>query len=254
MLLLGSTCALFAQTTGTTQSAPPDRRALDTMFSATGDDQGEQTTTNTSTGTYSAYGAYTSINSAPTYIQYSFTQSYPTASNVAWHQATDWYRASYMVNGRNMNVYYGPNGSSYAVALPVIQSYVPEDVISKAMSMHGQNLYSITGVKTAEGQDAYHVTLLENGQTRSEWIGADGSMISNAYRTDDANAAQGTMSNGSNQSLNNGTGTNTSTTTGTTNTTGTTGSSLNNNSTSGSATNSTNNTSTDKSKTKKPGQ
>ncbi|HEY0057588.1 MAG TPA: hypothetical protein VGB56_00550, partial [Flavisolibacter sp.] len=193
MLLLGSTCALFAQTTGTTQSAPPDRRAMDTMFSATGDDQAEQTTTNTSTGTYSAYGAYTSINSAPTYIQYSFTQSYPTATNVTWHQATDWYRASYMVNGRNMNVYYGPNGSSYAVALPVIQSYVPEDVISRAMSTHGQNLYSITGVKTAEGQDAYHVTLIENGQTRSEWVGADGSTIANAYRTDDANAAQGTM-------------------------------------------------------------
>lgn len=262
MLLLGSTCAVFAQTTGTTQSAPPDRRAMDTMFSATGDDQAELTTTNTSTGTYSAYGTYTSVNTAPLYIQQSFMQTYPTAADVAWYQATDWYRASYMMNGRSMNVYYGPNGSNYAVALPVIQSYVPEEVISKAIGMHGQNLYSITSVRTAEGQEAYHITLIENGQTRSEWVGTDGSTIANAYRTDDANAAWGApnnsqwnnnqmnsnstqMNNNNMGSLDNGT---TSGTTGSTlNTTGTTGT------TSGSTMNSTNNTSTDKKKTK-PGK
>lgn len=241
MLLLGSTCALFAQTETTT---PPDRRAMDTMFSTTGDDQEELTTTNTSTGTYSAYGTYTSIPLAPTYIQHSFTQSYPMAGNVTWHQATDWYRASYMANGRSMNVYYGPNGSSYAVALPVIQSYVPEEVISWAINTHGQNLYSITGVRTSEGQDAYNVTLIENGTSRSEWVRADGSAITNAYRTDEATMTNSQWNNNeqmnsSNQSLNNGSAMdNGSTTTGTMNTTGT----------------NSNMNSTDKSKTKKPNQ
>jgi hypothetical protein len=246
MFLTGSSCAVFAQTTQDT--VPLDRRAMDTIFSSTesrpvnrsqgttganpgttsgsvgtnqsgtwnnnqtgtGSLNDDQPTTNTSTGNYSAYNAnaYSNITTVPSYIQYSFTQAYPMANNVSWQQSTDWYRATYLVNGRNMHVYYGPNGSSYALALPVIQSYVPEEVISKAMSMHGNNLYSITGGKSVDGQEIYHVTLMDNGETRTEWMSADGSTVANAYRTDDANAAlDPSMNNGqmnNNQQMNNG--------------------------------------------------
>ena len=54
-------------------------------------------------------------------------------------------------------------------ALPVMNTYVPPEVMSKATSSYGKNLYSVTQVKSAAGDSAYAyaVTLVNSGQPSS---------------------------------------------------------------------------------------
>src|SRR5215217_7536642 len=63
-------------------------------------------------------------------------------------------------------------------ALPVMQTYVPTDVMSKATGSYGKNLYAVTQVKSATGTNAYQVTLLNaGGETKSEWIDSVGTAV-----------------------------------------------------------------------------
>jgi len=128
----------------------------------------------------------TAAVNVPVRFQNSFSSSYPAMTSAVWSQEGDFYKASYNTNGRYTHVYYGDNGTSYTLALPLLQSYVPDEVVSKAGSMYGPAVYSIGKIKTADGQDAYQVTLSEGGQTRMEWMREDGSMIQNVdvYRTE----------------------------------------------------------------------
>ena len=167
MLFLGTCCAALAQNTQTTNN---------TNTTNTTDNATLQ-----SSGNYSAYGPAANVSSA---TQMAFTRDYPTATNVTWQQNSEWTRASYRTGARNMSVYYSANGSSYAVALPVVQGYVAEEVIGKALDTYGDKLYSITRLKAADGTDAYQVTLAQNGQTSTEWIGENGAAVMNVYRTE----------------------------------------------------------------------
>lgn len=184
MLFIGTCCAALAQNTQTTTNTTTNQNNTTTPT-----DWNSAKPTNTSTdnailqssGNYSAYGPAVNVSSA---TQMAFTRDYPTASNVSWQQNSEWTRASYRTGARNMNVYYSANGSSYAVALPVVQGYVSEEVIGKALDTYGDRLYSITKLKAANGQDAYQVTLTQNGQTSTEWIGEDGAAVMNIYRSE----------------------------------------------------------------------
>jgi hypothetical protein len=168
------------------------------------------------TGSYNAYG--TSAN-VPTTVQGYMQRDYPAASNVMWQQQGDWYHATYNNNGRFDHVFYNEGGSSFTMALPVTQSYIPEEVIGRVGSMFGPAVYDVTMIKGANDQSLYHVRLLENGQLRSQFFGEDGSNVSDPFvnhlNTTDNNAGMnnGMMNNGSmntninNGSMNNGTST-----------------------------------------------
>lgn len=151
-------------------------------------DNGNTTTSATlSTTTNSA--AYSV--SVPTSVQTSFSTAYPAAGTVTWSQSGDWYRARYRENGRLMEASYREDGKSFTrVASPVLRTYVPEDVVNKALDMYGVNVYAIAMTKNAEGQNMYNVTLIDGGQSRTEWMNEDGSSIMSPYRTeaDDASA------------------------------------------------------------------
>src|SRR6478736_5512797 len=43
-------------------------------------------------------------------------------------------------------------------SLPVMQSYVPSDVMSKLTGSYGKALYAVTMVKSATGENAYQAT------------------------------------------------------------------------------------------------
>jgi hypothetical protein len=135
------------------------------------------TTLQSSTGNYNAYSTTTNV---PSTTQSFLVRDYPTATNPVWEQSGEWYRATYLDNNRSMHVYYAPNGSSYAVALPVIQSWVPENVVTTALNQFGNNIYAINKIRAANGNEVYQVTLLENGQTRNEYIGMDGQSVTAA--------------------------------------------------------------------------
>ena len=147
-----------------------------------------------STGAYSAYG--TPVATLPSNVQMSFNRDFPATVNntYSWNQYGDWFHTQYMSNGRSIHYYYNTRGTGYSLALPVIQTYVPEDVIDKALQKYGANLYSISMVKTADDTNAYQLGLIERGQLRMEYLNEDGSTVTNIWRTEemvttDANAA-----------------------------------------------------------------
>jgi hypothetical protein len=87
----------------------------------------------TSAGNYKAYNA-------PNNIRMNFHSAYPNATNVSWPPVKEWWFANYTENNRLMHVYYGPNGTSYSIALPAIENRIPEDVITKAIGQFGNNI------------------------------------------------------------------------------------------------------------------
>jgi hypothetical protein len=139
-----------------------------------GVDYNTRTTLQSSTGNYNAYSVTTNV---PASTRNFLTRDYPTAANPTWEQAGDWYRATYLDNNRAMHVYYSPNGSSYLVALPVLQSWIPDNVITSALNLYGNNIYSVNKIRAANGNDVYQVNILENGMTRTEYIGLDGQPV-----------------------------------------------------------------------------
>jgi hypothetical protein len=219
--LLGTGAVSWAQTTTTTgtgtnstttgtttPSVPANANTTGTLQnSTTGVDYNTRlgdTTILQSTGNYAAYGAATTV---PSHLQTSLQTNYPSAFSPTWQQAGDWYRASFNNMNRNMMVYYAPNGDNYTVALPVTQSFVPEEIITKALGMYGSNIYSINRVRTANDIDAYQVTVIENGMSRTEFIGEDGATVAaiDVFRNDGAemNTLNNSSSNAANADMNN---------------------------------------------------
>jgi len=145
-----------------------------------------------STGYYSAYSPVNNV-SLPWNVQMNYSKEYPTAysGNSTWSQYGDWFYTTYMNNGRYSQIFYDQRGRGYSVALPVLNTYVPENVVNSAVQKYGSSLYSITMLKAADGKDVYQINLLDHGQSRMEWVGDDGTTAMNIYRTDDVNASTG---------------------------------------------------------------
>lgn len=143
----------------------------------------------TSTATYNAYGV-------PDYVQWDFQTDYP-GYDIQWMQGTtDWYHGYFMNNNRYTHTYYSTDPyynvryyperiTGYTVSLPVLQTYVPDEVVSVALNMHKQNLYDITAMKGADKQDMYMVRVMENGQLRTLYMDAQGTAMTHIYRTDE---------------------------------------------------------------------
>jgi len=136
--------------------------------------QNETNFTATSTGNYNAYNA-------PNNLRMKFQSAYPNAINVTWQPMSTWWVATYNTENRLTHVYYGPNGTSFLVALPAIETQVPEGVITKAISQFGNNLYDITMMKGANNSNIYMVRLMENGNIRSSWMNEDGSTVTDVF-------------------------------------------------------------------------
>ena len=128
----------------------------------------------TSTGNYKAYNA-------PNNVRMNFQSTYPNAMNVAWQPMNEFWVASYTDNNRLMRVYYGPNGTSYSLALPAIENKIPEEVITKAITQFGNNIYDITMMKSANNSTVYMIRTMDNGSMKSTWINEDGSTASDVF-------------------------------------------------------------------------
>ena len=107
----------------------------------------------------------------PTVIRTNFQTSYPTATTVTWTPMTnDWWYATYKTdNNRIVRVYYSTHpwymmrGESFKASLPVLNTFVPELVITNAINTYGNNLYSITKRLSTGNEESYHVTVIKNG-------------------------------------------------------------------------------------------
>ena len=107
----------------------------------------------------------------PTVIRTNFQTSYPTATTVTWMPMTDdWWYATYKTdNNRIVRVYYSTQpwymmrGESFKASLPVLNTFVPDLVITNAINTYGNNLYSITKRLSTGNEESYHVTVIKNG-------------------------------------------------------------------------------------------
>jgi hypothetical protein len=75
-------------------------------------------------------------------------------------------------------------GAAAPAALPLFETFVPQEAANVATSKYGKALYSIKQLRVASDDSAYQVALMESGQTRLEWIGGDGNIVTNIYRVD----------------------------------------------------------------------
>ncbi len=127
--------------------------------------------------------------SVPSSVQGNFQKAYPTAANVTWQQSGDWYRAKYVENGKIMQASYREDGKAMtSVSSPILRTYVPEEIISKAINMYGVNVYAIARSKGTEGADVYNVTVIENGVSKTEWMKEDGTTAASPYRSENSEA------------------------------------------------------------------
>lgn len=186
---------LFAQdSTNTINPNTNNANSSTQMNNGTTSSASNQTYNSTSTADYSAYGI-------PNYVQQNFQTAHPEASNLMWDKPTaDWYHGYYSNNnGRYTNVYYSTDPyynsayypervTGYSVSLPVLETYVPDAVITTATNLYKQNLYDITAVKGAN-QNLYQVRVLDNGQVRTMWIDSAGTSTADIYRKDDINTS-----------------------------------------------------------------
>ncbi len=126
---------------------------------------------------YSAGSDNTDIVTQP--IPVSFQTTYPAFIVTTSEPMSGWWHSTYkMDNNRIIYVYYSTQpyyllqgrDVNYKVALPVINTYVPETVIEAAINHYGASLYSITTIKAANNEVVYQVCLLENGIARTVWM------------------------------------------------------------------------------------
>ena len=82
----------------------------------------------------------------------------------------DWWYATYKTdNNRIVRVYYSTQpwymmrGESFKASLPVLNTFVPDQVILNAINTYGNDLYSITKKLSTGNEESYHVTVIKNG-------------------------------------------------------------------------------------------
>jgi hypothetical protein len=195
-VLVASSYVLFAQdTTNRTNNTMNNTNSTNTtnQSMSTNDNQSNTSTwnQNQSTSNYSAYGI-------PNYVQTNFQTQHPNVTNLTWTAPTaNWYHGYYSdANGRYTHVYYSTDPyynsqyypervMGYTVSLPVLQTYVPDAVITTATNLYKQNLYDITAMKGNNNQDIYEVRVMDNGELKSMWMDANGTAVTDYYRTDE---------------------------------------------------------------------
>jgi hypothetical protein len=191
-LLISSSFMVFAQIDTTRQAMDTTRRDTTNMYNSTNAPRNTDTTgvhnkmnANVSSNAYNAYGAKSVT--IPYRAQLNLSKDYPMAANanIAWTQSGEWYHGTYMNNGRYSHIYYDDRGNTWTVALPVTESYVPDDIVSKATTMFGPAIYDLTTLKGDSAHPSiYQIRTIDNGQVKAQWIGDDGSSIMDPFRSD----------------------------------------------------------------------
>jgi hypothetical protein len=127
LLLLGGGFAVGAQetqNTNTDSTRNTSGNLTDSMTNNMNQNMNHANTDTTTRSTSSNYNAYGTATSIPYNVQKNFQSEHPGISDARWEQANDLWRVNYKNNGQDMNVYYGANGQSFMVALPVLQNQV----------------------------------------------------------------------------------------------------------------------------------
>jgi hypothetical protein len=82
-------------------------------------------------------------------------------------------------------------GATDPPALPVIETFVPQEVVSMVSGKYPNGLYSVKQLRVASGDSAYQVVLVDSTETKLEWLAGDGNIITDIYRVDTGIMATG---------------------------------------------------------------
>jgi hypothetical protein len=188
--LMASGSLLFAQDSLTHNMNNNNPTTNQQMSTTTNQSMNQNANLNT-TSNYNAYGI-------PNYVQMNFQTQYPNASNLTWTAPTaDWYHGYYSdANGRYTHVYYSTDPYynvqyypervvGYTVALPVLQTWVPDAVITTATNLYKQNLYDIAAMKGNNNTEMYVVRVLDNGELKSMYMDNSGTAVTDFIRTEE---------------------------------------------------------------------
>lgn len=214
--------AVFAATSWALFAQDTTNRTNNTMNNNTTTDQQMNTSTNQNTHSNATYNTTTTSNynayGVPNYVQMNFQSQHPNVSNLTWTSSTaDWYHGYYSdpTSGRYTHIYYSTDPyynvqyyperiTGYTVSLPVLQTWVPDAVVTTAINQYKQNLYDITAMKGNNNTDMYLVRVMDNNELKSMYMDANGTAVTDIYRTEeqmnmgnttDVNAATSTDTN-----------------------------------------------------------
>lgn len=121
--------------------------------------------------TYKATTEVDYSTQVPVSIKTNFETTYPTATTVTWMPVgEEWWYASYKTdNNRVVRVYYNTQpwylmrNGGFKASFPVLNTFVPDVVVTNAINTYGNNLYSITRRVSNGNEEMYHVTVIKNG-------------------------------------------------------------------------------------------
>lgn len=214
-ILAAGTCVLFAQDNTSNQTNNTNNNNSDQQMNTSTNQNttSGQTYNTTSTSNYNAYGI-------PNYVQMNVQTQYPNASNLTWTAPTaNWYHGYFSdANGRYTHVYYSTDPyynvqyypervTGYTVALPVLQTWVPDAVITTASNLYKEKLYDIAAMKGNNNSEMYVVRVLDNGELKSMYMDANGTAVTDYIRVEEQmNTADmnSTISTESNAAMDNG--------------------------------------------------
>jgi hypothetical protein len=193
--LVASGSLLFAQDSLTNNMNNNNPTTNQQMSTTTNQSMNQNTNSqNANLNTTSNYNAY----GIPNYVQMNFQTQYPNASNLTWTAPTaDWYHGYYSdANGRYTHVYYSTDPYynvqyypervvGYTVALPVLQTWVPDAVVTTATNLYKQNLYDIAAMKGNNNTEMYVVRVLDNGELKSMYMDNSGTAVTDFIRTEE---------------------------------------------------------------------
>jgi hypothetical protein len=196
-------------TQGTYQNGTLNNNSNATNLNNNNTTSGQMYNSNTNTSNYSAYGI-------PNYVQSNFQSQHPNVSNLAWTTSTaDFYHGYYSdpTTGRYTHVYYSTDPyynsqyypervTGYTVSLPVLETWVPDQVVTTALNQYKQNLYDIAAMKGNNSTNMYVVRVIDNGELKSMYMDSTGGAVTDYIRTEEqTNMGNGTMNSGT---MNNG--------------------------------------------------
>ena len=132
--------------------------------------------------TYKATSEVDYSAQVPVSIKTNFETTYPAATLVTWMPVgEEWWYASYKTdNNRVTRVYYNTQpwylmrNGGFKASFPVLNTFVPDQVITNAINSYGNNLYSITRRLPNGTDEMYHITFIKNGVSEIAVMNAQG--------------------------------------------------------------------------------
>jgi hypothetical protein len=197
-VFVATSWALFAQDTTNRSNGTMNNNTTTNQQMSTNTNSNNNTSSNqmynstTTTSNYNAYGI-------PNYVQMNFQTQHPNVSNLTWTASTaDWYHGYYTdpTSGRYTHVYYSTDPyynvkyyperiTGYTVSLPVLETWVPDAVITTALNQYKQNLYDIAAMKGNNKTDMYLVRVMDNGELKSMYMDANGTAVTDYLRVEE---------------------------------------------------------------------